>query len=132
MVQVDVSEKGMCVTQRNACIFADAQLDRSPTGTGTSGRLAQLVAKKMLVSEHVCRVMSARLKLKLIVKAAEGVLVNRSVVGSTFRARVARHCVVGASTEAVVPRVSGTASMTGFATWILQAHDEFPEGFLIS
>ena len=53
-------------TQSNACIFADRELDRSPTGSGTAGRIAQLHARRQF--------------------AIGDVLVNESIIGSIFTA----------------------------------------------
>ena len=72
-------------TQANVCVFADREVDRSPTGTGTAGRVAQLYAR-------------GRLK--------EDVLVNESIIGTVFTGRVAGRTKVG-DFEAVVPEVSG-------------------------
>ena len=55
-------------TQANACVFADRELDRSPTGSGTAGRIAQLHARGRFQPGET--------------------LVNESIIGSVFQGRV--------------------------------------------
>lgn len=100
-------------SSRNVCVFADAEVDRSPTGTGVSARVALHAAKGEL---------------------AEGQqLVIESILGaaSIFRGRVASRTQVG-SYAAVVPEVSGSAHIVGRNTWILDPRDTLGEGFLLS
>ncbi len=97
-------------TQANCCIFADREVDRSPTGSGTAGRAAQLFARGLL---------------------AEGeMLVNDSIIGSTFTGRVIGHGTVGPH-AAVIPEITGAAHLIGFATWLLDPHDPLVNGFLV-
>lgn len=96
--------------QRNVCIFADREVDRSPTGTGTSGRAAQLYLRGRL--------------------ALGAWLVNESIVGSRFRARVVRTAQVG-ELPAAITEVSGEAHLMGSHQWFLEADDPFPEGFFL-
>jgi trans-L-3-hydroxyproline dehydratase len=97
-------------TQANCCVFADRQVDRSPTGSGTAGRIAQLVARGQL---------------------AMGVpLQNESIIGSIMRGRALGRTKVGAY-DAVIPEVSGRASIHGFASWVLDERDPFKNGFLV-
>lgn len=96
--------------QANVCIFADRQVDRSPTGTGTAGRVAQLVARGALeVGQR---------------------LGNESVAGTLFSGRALRRTQVG-PVEAVVPEVSGRAAIVGFNTWLVEPDDDVGEGFLV-
>jgi trans-L-3-hydroxyproline dehydratase len=97
-------------TQANACIFADRQLDRSPTGSGTAGRIALLYAKGLIGPGEV--------------------LINESVIGTVMTARVLRELRLGAF-DAVVPEVSGSAHVYGEATWMLDRHDPMRHGFLV-
>jgi proline racemase len=97
-------------TQRNVCIFADREVDRSPTGTGTAGRVAQLVARGRLgVGESI---------------------VNESIVGSLFRGRALERTTVGPF-DAVVPEVTGRAAITGFSTWVVERDDGLGRGFFL-
>ncbi|ARP83072.1 hypothetical protein CAL12_21130 [Bordetella genomosp. 8] len=96
-------------TQANCCIFADRQVDRSPTGSGTAGRIAQLVARGDL---------------------GLGVsMVNESVIGTIMRGRALTAAKVG-DYDAVVPEISGRASIHGFANWVLDPRDPLKNGFL--
>ena len=97
-------------TQANACIFADRQLDRSPTGSGTAGRIALLYAKGLIGPGEV--------------------LINESVIGTVMTARVLRELRFGVF-DAVVPEVSGSAHVYGEATWMLDCHDPMRHGFLV-
>ena len=97
-------------SQANCCIFADRQVDRSPTGSGTAGRAAQLFAR-------------GRLRL------GES-FTNESVVGSVMGGRVLRQTQVGPF-PAVIPEVSGRAHIAGQATWTLDSADPFAHGFLV-
>lgn len=95
---------------RNVCIFADGEVDRSPTGTGVSGRLAIHHARGD-------------------VAIAESITVE-SILGSTFTGRVVETTDVG-GVPAVIPEVSGTAYVTGRSELWLDPADEFGRGFLV-
>lgn len=97
-------------TQANCCIFADREVDRSPTGSGTAGRVAQLYLRGDLTKDDV--------------------LVNESVIGTVFQAKVLQDTEVG-GIRAVIPEVSGTAHICGFATWVLDDRDPLKNGFLV-
>ena len=98
---------------RNVCIFANAQVDRSPTGTGVSGRLALHFAKGEITGDQ-----------RIIVESILG-------AASTFSGRVVGHTQVGPY-EAVVPEVSGTAYITGRHEFVLDPGDKPGQGFLLS
>ena len=98
---------------RNVCIFADGEIDRSPTGTGVSARLALHHAKGEL---------------------AEGQqIIIESILGaeSTFSGRVANYTQVG-QYEAIVPEVSGTAFITGKHEFIIDPNDTLGRGFILA
>lgn len=97
-------------TQANCCIFADREVDRSPTGSGTGGRIAQLYLKGELARDEV--------------------LVNESVIGSVFTARVVEETRVG-DLPAIIPEVSGSAYICGFCNWIIDDRDPQKYGFLV-
>ena len=84
--------------------------DRSPCGTGTSARMAQL---------------HARGQLEL---GAE--FVNESFIGSRFLGRLAAETTVG-DRPGVLPQVTGRAWITGTAQYMLDPTDPFPAGFLL-
>jgi proline racemase len=83
-------------------------LDRSPCGTGTSARLAQLHARGALgVGEA---------------------FVNESVLGTRFTGRIVEETVVG-GLPAIVPEITGRAWITGMGQYLLADDDPFPTGF---
>jgi len=93
---------------RNAVVVAPAGIDRSPCGTGTSARLAQLHAHGRLgVGDD---------------------FVNESVIGTRFTGRVAEETTV-AGRPAIVPEITGRAWITGMGQYLLDADDPFPAGF---
>ncbi len=97
-------------TQANVCVFADREVDRSPTGTGTAGRVAQLYARGKLKEDEV--------------------LVNESIIGTMFNGRVVGHTKVG-EFDAVIPEVSGQAAIIGFNQWVIDPDDPVGAGFFL-
>lgn len=95
---------------RNACVFADGEVDRSPTGTGVSARLAIHHARGDL--------------------AGDGSLEVESILGSTFRGRVAATTTCG-NHPAVVPEIEGRAWISGRHEFCLDPNDPFPQGFFL-
>jgi trans-L-3-hydroxyproline dehydratase len=97
---------------RNICVFANAEVDRSPTGTGVSGRVAQLHARgEITLGEEIL---------------VESILGRSSVFGG--RAVETTH--VGPH-ESVVPEVSGTAFITGRSEFLVDPRDTLRGGFLL-
>ncbi|MCB6183081.1 proline racemase family protein [Leeia sp. TBRC 13508] len=97
-------------TQANCCVFADREVDRSPTGSGTGGRVAQLYLRGKLSDTDV--------------------LVNESIIGSVFKGRVLSTTKLG-EFDAVIPEVAGHAHLCGFANWIIDGNDPLANGFLV-
>jgi trans-L-3-hydroxyproline dehydratase len=95
---------------RHVCIFADRELDRSPTGTGVSGRAALLSASGSLPS-------GSRIEIECI-------------TGESLGVRIARSARVGPY-EAVVPEVDGIAYVVGTSRWIFDPRDPLLDGFLL-
>jgi proline racemase len=85
-------------------------LDRSPCGTGTSARLAQLHARGEL--------------------AVGDAFVNESVIGTRFTGRVVEETTVGGR-PAIVPEITGRAWITAMGQYLLDAEDPFPAGFAL-
>jgi proline racemase len=83
-------------------------LDRSPCGTGTSARLAQLHARGLL--------------------DVGDTLVNESVIGTRFTGRIAAETEVG-GVPAIVPEITGRAWITAMGQYLLDPADPFPTGF---
>jgi proline racemase len=98
---------------RNLCLFAEAEVDRSPTGSGVSARLAVLHARGLIATGQEA--------------AIESILGRESV----FVGRVAR-TERWAGRDAVIPEVRGSAHMTGSARFVLDTGDPIGRGFLIS
>jgi proline racemase len=97
---------------RNVCVFANAEVDRSPTGTGVSARLALHHARGEIEDGQ-----------QIVVESILG-------AASTFGGRVVGRAKVGPY-EAIVPEVSGTAFITGRHEFVLAPRDELGKGFLV-
>lgn len=95
---------------RNVCVFADGEVDRSPTGTGVSGRLALHHAKGEL-------------------DAGETVEIE-SILGTTFSGRIVGSTEVG-GVPAVLPEVTGSAWITGRHEFVVDPKDPLGSGFLL-
>ncbi|WP_309113271.1 proline racemase family protein [Saccharothrix sp.] len=95
---------------RNAMAIHPGWFDRSPCGTGTCARMAQLHARGEL-------------------GLAED-FVNESFIGTRFTGRLTGETALG-STTAVLPTVSGRAWITGMAQYLLDPTDPFPKGFTL-
>jgi proline racemase len=85
-------------------------IDRSPCGTGTSAKMAALHAKGHLPLHQDFR--------------------HEGVLGTIFTGRLVEEATVGPY-KAVVPTISGRAWITGFAHYVVDADDPFPEGFTV-
>ncbi len=98
-------------TARNAVFYGDKAIDRSPCGTGSSARMAQLVAKGRL--------------------AVGDEFVHESIIGSMFDCRVEAAARVG-SHAAILPSVSGWARVIGHNTIFVDDRDPLAHGFQLS
>lgn len=88
---------------RNAVFYGDKAIDRSPCGTGTSARLAQLYAKgKLQVGDPY---------------------VHESFIGSRFTGRVEEETTIG-EYKAVIPSIEGWAKITGYNTILIDTEDD--------
>jgi trans-L-3-hydroxyproline dehydratase len=95
---------------RNVCIFAEGELDRSPTGTGVSGRLAIHHARQELVVGDSIRI--------------------ESIIGSHFSCTVLDETTF-AGRPAIIPRVEGRAYITGEHQFLIDPEDPLRNGFII-
>lgn len=96
---------------KNAVVVAPAGLDRSPCGTGTSARMADLFAKgKMKVGDE---------------------FVHESLIGTLFRGKIIGESSVG-EYPAIIPEVAGNAYITGFQQLVVEPDDPLKKGFLLS
>lgn len=95
---------------RNAVFYGEKAIDRSPCGTGTSARMAQLAAKgKLKVGDE---------------------FVHESIIGSLFKGKVEAATKV-ADREAIIPSVAGWARQTGINTIFIDDRDPFAHGFVV-
>ena len=98
------------VHSRNCCVFADGEVDRSPTGTGVSARLAIHHARGEIgVGEPV---------------------VISSLIGSEFTGRVVKTTTFGPH-PAVIPEVGGRAHITGRHEFVVDPDDPLGRGFIL-
>ena len=96
---------------RNAVFYGDKAIDRSPCGTGTSARMAQLAAKgKLNVGDD---------------------FVHESIIGSMFKGRIEAAAEV-AGRPAIIPSIAGWARVTGFNTIFIDERDPFAHGFVVT
>ncbi len=95
---------------RNVCVFADGEVDRSPTGTGVSGRAAIHYARGELALGQPISI--------------------ESLIGTRFQVEVVQETTLE-GTPAVIPRVTGSAHITGRSEFLLDPTDPLPEGFLL-
>ncbi|MBZ9854927.1 proline racemase family protein [Mesorhizobium sp. CA13] len=95
---------------KNVCVFAEAQVDRSPTGSGVTARLAAMHAKGEIAPG--------------LTRTFE------SIAGSRFSGAVARMAKAGPH-EAIIARVGGRAYYCGRAEFIVEPDDELGRGFLL-
>jgi 4-hydroxyproline epimerase len=95
---------------RNAVFYGDKAIDRSPCGTGTSARMAQLAATDRLGDKDV--------------------FVHESIIGSTFKGRIEGRAKVGGH-NAIIPSIEGWARITGFNTIFLDDRDPYVKGFQV-
>lgn len=93
---------------RNAVVVAPAGIDRSPCGTGTSARLANLWARGAIAPGQE--------------------FIHESIIGTLFEARVVGTTRVG-EYEAVIPEITGRAYLMGINQLVLRPDDPFPSGF---
>ena len=95
---------------RNVTIFADAEVDRSPCGTGTAAVMAVVDAMGLLASDRP--------------------FVHESLIGTRFNGRVVSRAQVGEH-AAIVPEIEGSAWITGEHTFLVDEADPLSEGFRI-
>lgn len=102
--------QGSGAHSRNVCIFADGQVDRCPTGTGVSARLALGHAREEL-------------------EVGEWIEVE-SILGTRFRGRILETTDYGPH-PAVIPEIEGAAHITGRHEFLIDPDDPLRDGFLL-
>ncbi len=102
--------KGSGAHSSNVCIFAEGEVDRSPTGTGVSGRLAIHHARGDL--------------------GVGDVITIESIIGSSFRCSVVAETMFGPH-QAIIPEVEGSAYITGRHEFLIDPDDPLKDGFMM-
>jgi proline racemase len=95
---------------RNATVVSPGRLDRSPTGTATSARLAVLAAKGQL--------------------GVDEPFINESIISTQFTARIVRSTRVGRY-AAVIPAITGRSWITGYHQVVVRPDDPLANGFTL-
>ena len=95
---------------KNVCVFADGEVDRSPTGSGLSGRAAIHYKRGDIALEESITV--------------------ESILGTTFDLKVIDEVDYG-NFKAVIPQVTGNAYITGEHTFFIDKEDDLKYGFLL-
>jgi trans-L-3-hydroxyproline dehydratase len=95
---------------RHVCVFAEGEVDRSPTGTGVSGRLSLLYARDEI-----------GLNEKTVIE---------SIIGSRFTGWITETTTFGPY-AAVIPQVEGSAYITGRHEFLIDPEDPFQGGFIL-
>ena len=98
------------IDSRNVCVFADGEVDRCPTGSGVSGRMAIHRSRNEIRPGEAMRI--------------------ESITGSVFSGSVAEDVDYGPY-RAVIPEVEGTAFITGFHTFVRDPDDPLSTGFIL-
>lgn len=96
---------------RNAVFYGDKAIDRSPCGTGTSARMAQLASKgRLRIGDD---------------------FVHESIIGSLFHGRVEATAKVD-NYDAIIPSIEGWARITGYNTIFIDDRDPYKHGFQLT
>jgi trans-L-3-hydroxyproline dehydratase len=98
------------IDSRNVCIFAESEVDRCPTGSGVSGRMA---------IHHARNEITIGEKMSI-----------ESITESVFQGSVVRTEDFG-TFKAVIPQVEGTAYITGMNTFVIDPNDPMKYGFIL-
>ncbi|MBI9072524.1 MAG: proline racemase family protein [Melioribacteraceae bacterium] len=95
---------------RNVCVFAEGEVDRSPTGTGVSARMALHHYKGELETGESMKI--------------------ESILGTVFKGTVKEETTYG-KYKAVIPEVEGTAFITGKNEFVIDTEDILKDGFIL-
>ena len=96
---------------RNVCVFADGEVDRCPTGSGVSGRMAIHRMREEIQFGETMKI--------------------ESITDSVFKGSVIEDIDFGPF-KAVIPQVEGSAHITGIHTFVIDPNDGMKNGFLLS
>ncbi len=95
---------------RNVCVFAEGEVDRSPTGTAVSGRAALHFARGEIGLDEP--------------------IIIESIIGSSFTVRAKEETIFGPH-AAIIPEVEGRAYITGRNTFWMDPEDPLRDGFIL-
>jgi proline racemase len=95
---------------RNVCVFAEGEVDRCPTGTGVSGRLAIHYARGEI--------------------GLGDPIVVESIIGTRFVGRIVEATTFGPY-PAIIPEIEGTAHITGRHEFLIDPDDPLRDGFIL-
>ncbi len=98
------------INSKNVCIFAEGEVDRCPTGSGVSGRMAIHMARKEIDFGETMSI--------------------ESITGSVFKGSVISEEDYGPF-KAIIPQVEGTANITGMHTFYIAPDDPMKYGFIL-
>jgi len=98
------------IASKNVCIFAEGEVDRCPTGSGVSGRMAIHKSRNEIDFKESMTI--------------------ESITGSVFKGSVVAEEVYGPF-KAVIPQVEGTAYITGMHTFCIDPKDPMKDGFIL-
>ncbi len=98
-------------TARSACAIQPGKVDRSPTGTAVSARMAVLAARDQMQPGET--------------------LTATSIIGSTFKGRIAETTAI-AGRPAIIPEIAGQAWITGTHQYLLDPTDPWPRGYRVA
>jgi proline racemase len=107
---IDNNKQSSGIDSRNVCVFAEGEVDRSPTGSGVSGRMAIHKARKEIDYGETMTI--------------------ESITDSVFKGSVISEEDYGPYT-AVIPQVEGTAYITGMHTFVIDSNDPMKNGFIL-
>ncbi|MES0099082.1 proline racemase family protein [Mesorhizobium sp. M0019] len=99
------------LTGKNTVVCSPGKLDRSPTGTGCSARMALLHTRGQM-------------------KAGDR-FIGRSIIGTEFECSIEAECIVG-DRAGIIPTIAGRAWVTGTMQHMLDPDDPFPGGYRLS
>ena len=111
IVQFAMPFQGPGQVTRNTCIVAPGRSDRSPTGTGTSARMAVLEARGMMTKGDV--------------------LIHESIIGSRFIGKILEVQDVDGRIS-IIPQITGRAWITGQHSYFLDPEDPWQSGYMLS
>lgn len=111
IVQFAMPYEGSGKVTRNTCIVSPGRSDRSPTGTGTSARMAVLQARGQMGKGDT--------------------LIHASIIGSTFTGKILDVRQENGVTS-IIPQIMGRAWITGNHTYLLDPEDPYPTGYMLS